>query len=130
MNRRFLFSILILIVASTTSLAATTDVTHEIPEITISMSGYEKVSDVAQYGGADWSHVIGIARNISLGEAKEIADGNPEITYFFHMKGWRMVLVKEDGNYLTFHHGDAVFFSGEPWFGSAVGFADSYIKQQ
>lgn len=105
------------------------DLTQDYPTISYQPAGYEKVEDVAQYGGGDWSQVIGIARNISLKEAVEIADSNPEVTYFFHMKGWRMVLGPyEDGTYHSFGHGDTVFFSGEPWWGSANGLADGYIK--
>jgi len=103
----------------------------QIPEIDSSkidvtqLEGYEKVADVAQYGEADWNNVLGISHNISLETAKKIADENPAITYFFYMKGWRMVLPSK-GRFLQ---GDAVFFSGTPWWGSAEGFADGYVKQ-
>lgn len=106
------------------------DVTHEIPVIDPSqLSGYEIVGDVAQYGKADWSQVIGMAKGISLYQAKQIADEDPNITYFFYTKGCQMVLITEDGNYRVFRHGDTVFFTGEPWWGSAPGLADGYIKE-
>lgn len=106
------------------------DVTYEIPLIDPSViTGYTKVEDVAQYGKADWSQVIGMAKNISREKAKQIADENPDITYFFYTKGCQMVLLTENGNYRVFHHGDTVFFTGEPWWGSAPGLADGYIKE-
>lgn len=107
----------------------TSDITDEIPEIDAKLEGYEKIADVAQYKMADWSQVVGIAKNKSLAEAKAIADSHPEITFFFYTKGYQMVLEKEDGSYRVFHHGDAVFFSGQPWWGSAPGLADGYVKQ-
>lgn len=104
------------------------DMTHTIPVIhTEETSGYQKVPDVAQYKMADWSNVIGIAKGVSLKQARKIADSNPEITFFFYMKGPQMVLENESG-YRVFSHRDAVFFSGTPWWGSAPGYADGYIK--
>ncbi|MDB2613850.1 hypothetical protein N9Y92_01675 [Chlamydiales bacterium] len=133
MNKKNIIVSLTLAIAATTSLMAiplTQDITHEIPEISdTSFDGYEKIKDVAQYKNADWNNVIGISKHISIQEAKKIADNDPDITFFFLTKGHRMVLEKEDGTYRTFHHGDAVFFTGEPWWGSAPGLADGYIKQ-
>lgn len=105
------------------------DITGEIPEISQSMHGFRKIPDVAQYKEADWSQVIGIARGITLDQAFKLTDENPEITFFFHMKGYQMVLEKPDGSYRVFRHGDTVFFKGEPWWGSAPGFSDGYIRE-
>lgn len=105
------------------------DLTPTIPIIQEEVAGFQKVPDVAQYKKADWSHVIGMARGVSLEEARNIANNNPEITFFFYTKGYQMVLENEDG-YRQFKHGDAVFFSGIPWWGSAPGLADGYIKTQ
>ncbi len=111
------------------------DITNQIPEIVSSKSDpegqhFQKIPDVAQYGGADWSQVIGIARHITLAEAFEIANHNPDIAYFFHMKGYQMVLGgAEKETYRVFRQGDAVFFSGTPSWGSATGFADGYVKK-
>jgi len=98
----------------------------EIPEIGLSVNRYEKISDVAQYGDADWSNVIGFARFVTLKQAKQIADSNPSITYFFYVKDpcWE---IPSKG---VFHLHDAVFFSGTPWWGSARGFSDGYVKIQ
>ncbi len=105
------------------------DLTQDIPEITSPLLvGFEKVPDVAQFKNADWNNVVGISRNITLAQACEIANQDPTITYFFHMKGRQMVLETK-GGYRLFQHGDAVFFTGTPWWGSAEGFSDGYIKK-
>lgn len=105
------------------------DITDEIPSIPVHANGFIHIPDKAQYKESDWSNAIGIARGISLTKAFEIAKKNPEITYFFFTKGCQMVLEKTDGTYRVFQHGDTVFFSGEPWWGSAPGLADGYIKE-
>lgn len=108
------------------------DITREIPEIETPdhQRSFNKIPDVAQYKEADWSNAIGIARKIKLRDAFKIAKKNPEITYFFYTKGIQMVLEKEDGTYRVFHEGDTVFFKGEPWWGSAPGLADGYVRIQ
>lgn len=103
------------------------NVAEAIPELELKTQ-WKKVPNVAQYGGADWNNVIGIVHQVTPEAAKWIADNNPEITYFFYLKGWQMVLGTPP-NIRVFHHGDAVFFTGEPWWGSAPGLADGYIKQ-
>ena len=104
------------------------DITDEIPDITQSENGFKKIPNVAQYKMADWSKVVGIAKGISLEKAYKIANENPDISFFFYTKGGQMVLEKDDGSYRVFRHGDTVFFSGEPWWGSAPGLADGYIR--
>lgn len=105
------------------------DLTGNIPVVEVTDPNFEKVPDVAQYGAADWSQVVGIVHNASLMEAFDIASKNDSITYFFYMKGGRMVIgSKEEGSYRAFYHGDAVFFSGTPWWGSAEGYSDGYVK--
>jgi hypothetical protein len=106
------------------------DITAKIPEIPSQYEGmFEKIPDVAQYKNADWDNVIGIAHHVSLAEAQRMAAENPEVTFFFYMTGVSMVLEREDGTYRHFVQGDAVFFSGTPWWGSAAGYADGYVKK-
>jgi hypothetical protein len=105
------------------------DITSELPEIDVVNHGFKKLPDVAQYKNADWSEVIGVAKNISLNQAYKIAEANPEITYFFYTKGVQMVLETEAGDYRVFRHGDTVFFKGTPWWGSAPSLADGYERQ-
>ncbi len=101
-----------------------------MPEIDLTnLKGFTKKSNVAQYKFADWKNLIGIAHEVSLREAVDYADSNDEVTFFFYVKCYRMVLETQDGSYRTFRQGDAVFFSGTPWWGSAPGMADGYIKE-
>lgn len=109
------------------------DITGEIPKIdeipeNVGTLNFRKVVNVAQYKNADWSKVVGIARNISKNDAFAIANDNPKITYFFRTKGFQMVLEKKDGTARIFKQGDTVFFSGKPWWGEAKGFADGFVK--
>lgn len=109
------------------------DLTQDLPSLngssTETIEGFKIHRDVAQYKKGDWSGCLGIARGVSLDEALLIAKGNPEITFFFYTKGLQMVLETET-DYRTFRHGDAVFFAGEPHFGSAPGLADGYVKSE
>lgn len=101
----------------------------EVDKVTESVN-FEKVTDVAEYGGATWNNVIGISRGISVEEAQKIASSDSKISYFFYMKSGAMSLNANDGNFRAFRQGDAVFFSGSPTFGAAIGFADGYIKKR
>ncbi len=119
---------------STAALSADTrplwvDISQEIPLIgRAPITEFNRIPDVAQYGEADWSQAVGIARGITVNEAMHIANENPEITYFFYTKGCQMVLGTGDGHWRIFRHGDAVFFTGEPWWGSANDLADGYVR--
>lgn len=108
-----------------------TDLAKQIPTICSSSKDekFKRICDVAMYKQADWSNVIGISHNTTLEEAFEIAKENPEITFFFYMKNGGMSLETKDGNYRNFYHNDAVFFKGKPWWGSAPGLSDGYIKK-
>lgn len=90
--------------------------------------GFNKVPDVAQYKNADWDNLIGVAKGVSINQAYTIANENPDISFFFYTKGGQMVLETTNGDYRVFNNGDAVFFSGSPWWGSAPGLADGYTK--
>ncbi len=106
------------------------DITGNLPEIsTVASKNFDKVPDVAQYKEADWNNVVGIAKGISIEEAYKIAEESPDISFFFYTKGGQMVLEKPSGEYRVFHHGDTVFFSGEPWWGTAPGLADGFVKK-
>lgn len=88
---------------------------------------WEKISCVAQYGLSDWSHALFKVHNISLKEAKEIAEKHSEVTYFFYMNDY-MFLGDDPSTYRFFSPRDAVFFSGTPWWGTAPQ-ANGYIKK-
>lgn len=42
----------------------------------------------------------------------------------------QLVLNSPEGEPRIFHHGDAVFFKGEPWWGEANGLVDGYVRHQ
>jgi len=83
-----------------------------------------KSPNVALYDEADWSGLMRREKNCTAERAEQIAQENPLIDYFFICRG-PMVLPKH-GQFAT---GDAVFFAGKPWYGSAPQ-CDSYVKTQ
>lgn len=92
---------------------------------------FEKIPDVAEYKWADWNNLVKVEEGITLDQAKAIASDSAEINYFFFTKGLQMVLEDPNwdlNNLKIFHYGDVAFFSGEPWWGTAPGLADGYIK--
>jgi hypothetical protein len=87
---------------------------------------FTKIPNVAQYQSADWDNSIGIASGVSVEKAIVIANENPEITYFFYAKD----AVLLDLNYygmIAFNKSTAVFFSGEPHWGSKSE-SDGYVR--
>ena len=109
------------------------DLTKDIPEVKLPIAtpedyGFNKHPEAAQYKNADWSNAVAIIHGITEQQALEYAKDKKEITYFFFTKGGQMVLETENNDVRIFCHGDAVFFSGKPWFGTAPGLADAYIR--
>ncbi len=88
--------------------------------------GWNKKSNVAQYGEASWDNYVRTTKNTTAQEAMRMAFQNPDITFFFYCREY-MVLEGPAAQYGPFEPGDAVFFSGEPWYGSAPQ-CDSYEK--
>lgn len=86
---------------------------------------WQKKWNVAQYKGASWDTLMKRVKNTSVEQAKQIAQQDPNITFFFFMKGQSMYLETID---MSFDHKEAVFFSGSPWYGSAIGYSDAYEK--
>lgn len=84
---------------------------------------WTKTPNVAMYGGANWDGLVSTVPNCSPQAAMRIAVLNPKISFFFFCRE-PMVL---DNPTRVFSPGDAVFFSGAPWFGSAPQ-CDSYQK--
>lgn len=93
---------------------------------------WNEVKDVAQYKGADWSNEVDRLSGQTLATAQQHAIANPAITFFFLMERNMFLEGKSGAGGWTekgsFRPGDAVFFSGNPWYGSAVGFANAYEK--
>lgn len=87
--------------------------------------GWTKKSGVAQYAGADWNNLVQKQSDCSPAQARRIAMMNPDITFFFICNG--VMVLEGPVIYETFNPGDAVFFSGTPWYGSAPQ-CDAYEK--
>lgn len=88
--------------------------------------GWNKKSNVAQYGQASWENYVSKTSKTTVEEAMRIAFANPDITFFFFCREY-MVLDDPAAEYGPFEPGDAVFFTGDPWYGSAPQ-CDSYEK--
>jgi hypothetical protein len=86
---------------------------------------WSKTPNVAMFKGANWDSLIRKVPNCSPEQAKRIALQNPAITFFFFCREY--MVLETLGAQGVFNPGDAVFFGGEPWYGSAPQ-CDSYQK--
>ncbi|WKL45887.1 glycosyl hydrolase family 18 protein [Flavobacterium pectinovorum] len=84
-----------------------------------------KKPNVAMFKVANWNTLIKRVPNCSPEQAKRIALKNPDISFFFFCREY--MVLETLGDKGIFNPGDAVFFSGEPWYGSAPQ-CDSYEK--
>lgn len=82
-----------------------------------------ETGNVAQYQGADWNNWIETRNFPNVAAAQAYAAQNKEISFLFFCRQY-MVLT----NGRSFEPGDAAFFSGQPWLGSAPQ-CDLYQKQ-
>lgn len=82
-----------------------------------------KVPDVAMYDKADWALMVCKKSGMSLESAQAFAETQDQITFFFFVTS--PFYLETHGQ---FNANEAVFFSGEPWWGGAANFADGYIK--
>jgi len=71
--------------------------------------------NLANYGGADWNNEVKRVKKISLEEAQKIGAADSQITYFFYVRE-----SLELGKNGLFEQGEAVFFTGKPWYGSTT----------
>jgi hypothetical protein len=81
-----------------------------------------ETSGVAMYGHADWSKLLRVENYASVDLALQSAKGGE--TFFFYCNGFLDL-----GPEKQFQPGDAVFFAGEPWWGSAPQ-CDAYSLSQ
>lgn len=86
--------------------------------------GWKLVANNAESGAADWHNKLLVEHDVSAGEAARIANSDPRIGFFFHVKGPEIVLSGKG----KFPRNTAVFFSGTPQKGHAQGLADLYVK--
>ena len=84
---------------------------------------WNKTANVAEFQGANWNNWINTQNFSSLEAAQNYATQNSSISFFFYCREY-MILT----NGRSFSPGDAAFFSGAPWFGSAPQ-CDSFQKQ-
>jgi hypothetical protein len=89
--------------------------------------GWKKTEGVAQFNGADWDNFIQKQSNCSPAEARRIARMNPTIDFFFFCNQNMVFEGKVYDECGPFSQNDAVFFSGDPWLGSAPQ-CDTYQK--
>ena len=82
-----------------------------------------KIANTAQFQGANWDNFIQKESNCTPEKARRIAFTKPEITFYFFCR--QTVILGERG---VFDSGDAVFFTGEKWLGSAQQ-CDTYEKK-
>ena len=75
-------------------------------------SSVVKTANVAQYGKGDWSGMLRKGNYASADDALQAANNGE--TFFFYCRG-----PLDLGPGKQFNTGDAVYFSGEPWWGSA-----------
>ncbi|HKF48620.1 MAG TPA: hypothetical protein VKB38_14785 [Terracidiphilus sp.] len=87
--------------------------------------GWKLVPNYAQSQAADWKNKVSEAKNVTAAEAARIANGNPQIGFFFFVKEGPLDLIGKG----RFDTGTAVFFSGSPQPGTAEGYADLYVKR-
>lgn len=79
---------------------------------------FSMTANVAEYKGASWDNYIMTVPNTTPQAAQRIAMCNPAISFFFYCRSTIILEgVSQQGG--VFNTGDAVFFSGEPWLGSA-----------
>jgi hypothetical protein len=84
---------------------------------------WTQVANVAMYDGANWGSMICKKSGMTPESAQEFAEASDAITFFFIATG-RLVLSVNG----VFNPGDAVFFSGMPWWGSTPALANGYVK--
>lgn len=82
--------------------------------------GVTKVPNVAMYEGADWKNYLYTQNYLNVETA--LWKASTSATFFFYC---RQPMVLKNGR--SFNKGDAVFFSGVPWWGSAPQ-CDAYYR--
>jgi len=85
---------------------------------------WTKIESRAQYAGADWSTHVKTIPNSSPEAAQEyVANTDRQISFFFYVREFMNLSGHGD-----FNAGDAVFFTGLPWYGTAPQ-CDAYQRE-
>ena len=85
--------------------------------------GWKITKNTAQFQGASWKNLVHKESNCTHEKARRIAFMKTEVTFYFFCREY--MILEGHGEFVP---GDAVFFSGEPWLGSAPQ-CDTYEKQ-
>jgi hypothetical protein len=93
---------------------------------------FKKIVNKAQNRRGDWSGFLYCCNTENEGAACRIAREDKRINFFFRVKdGAKLVLEKSPEELSTarvFYSGDTAFFSGDPDWGSAINYADGFVK--
>jgi hypothetical protein len=89
---------------------------------TLPQNNWTKRENLAQFKEADWSNFKIAIPNTTIEAAKQYADSNPNITFFFYCRNG--INLEPHGD---FYAGTAVFFGGKPWYG-VTEWCDAYDK--
>lgn len=87
--------------------------------------GWTKSTNAAMHEDASWDNFIKKVPNCTPEKAKRIATKNPKISFFFFCREY--MVLNNLGEQGVFNPGDAMFFSGKPWYGPAPQ-CDAYKK--
>lgn len=88
---------------------------------------WTKTANVAMYEGANWDSYIKTVPQCPPEQARRLALLDPSISFFFYCRQPMVLTNPAWSAPRQFNIGDSVFFSGEPWWGSAPQ-CDSYAK--
>src|SRR4051794_5598650 len=77
---------------------------------------WTKTDNVAMYGQADWSGWVRTVPNCTPQQAQRLAMADPAIRFFFFCREFMVLTNPAWPEPKSFQPGDAVFFTGEPWF--------------
>lgn len=88
---------------------------------------WNKSPNLGMYEGANWDGYVKTVPNSSPEQARRVAMLDPTITFFFFFREYMVLTNPQWPSSKVFKSGDAVFFKGEPWFGSATQ-CDAYQK--
>jgi hypothetical protein len=88
---------------------------------------YQMTANVAMFEGADWSGFKQVVSGCTPQQAQRIAMLDPTISFFFFAREYMVLTNPGWSGDRVFQPGDAVFFSGAPWWGSAPQ-CDAYQK--
>lgn len=84
---------------------------------------YSEFPNLMQWGDGPWDGHL-FTKNLSLTDAKKLAESNNEVTFFSQTTG--MVVLSSGKNRKQFFPKDNAFFKGDFVFGTAPGLANSY----